>query len=115
MDLINNPLFLIPELAGLVFIIAGLIMKKFPPMSINGIYGYRTSSSMKNQETWTFAQNYASTELLKSGLFLAVSGLVVFIYKPISMVGLLLGFTLLLVVLIVLFIRVEKAIKTKFK
>ena len=29
-------------------------MKK-PPKDINGAYGYRTSMSMKNQDTWAFA------------------------------------------------------------
>ena len=28
---------------------------KKPPKNINGLYGYRTSRSMKNQQTWDFA------------------------------------------------------------
>ena len=32
-------------------------MKK-PPQDINGSYGYRTSMSMKNQDTWQFAHHY---------------------------------------------------------
>jgi len=46
----DNPLFLIPSTSGLIFILAGFIMLKFPPKKINSLYGYRTSSSMKNQE-----------------------------------------------------------------
>lgn len=36
----------------------GWVMEKKPPKKINGIYGYRTSRSMKNQDTWDFAQRY---------------------------------------------------------
>jgi hypothetical protein len=46
----DNPLFLIPSTSGLIFMLAGFIMLKFPPKKINSLYGYRTSSSMKNQE-----------------------------------------------------------------
>ena len=31
---------------------------KTPPKTINFIYGYRTSMSMKNKDTWIFAHNY---------------------------------------------------------
>jgi len=30
-----------------------------PPKKINSIYGYRTSRSMKNEETWEFAHRYS--------------------------------------------------------
>lgn len=30
-----------------------------PPGEINGGYGYRTARSMKNRETWEFAQRYS--------------------------------------------------------
>ena len=36
----------------------GLMFLKKPPSKINGWYGYRTSRSMKNQDTWDFAQSY---------------------------------------------------------
>ena len=31
---------------------------KHPPKTINMVYGYRTSMSMKNKETWDFAHKY---------------------------------------------------------
>ena len=34
----------------------GLRFKKNPPREVNALFGYRTSRSMKNQETWDFAQ-----------------------------------------------------------
>ena len=36
----------------------GLLLTKKPPKKVNGLYGYRTSRSMKNQDTWDFAQRY---------------------------------------------------------
>ena len=36
----------------------GLLLMKKPPSKVNGFYGYRTSRSMKNQDTWDFAQRY---------------------------------------------------------
>ena len=36
----------------------GLLFLKKPPKKVNGWYGYRTSRSMKNQDTWDFAQRY---------------------------------------------------------
>ena len=33
----------------------GRIFQRRPPKRINGIYGYRTARSMKNQATWDFA------------------------------------------------------------
>jgi uncharacterized membrane protein len=35
---------------GVVILIVGIILLLFPPKEINNIYGYRTSSSMRNKE-----------------------------------------------------------------
>ena len=56
----DNPLFLIPVMTGVIFIVAGWIMMKFPPKDINSLYGYRTKNSMKNKERWAFAQKYSA-------------------------------------------------------
>lgn len=42
-------------LVPLIMIGFGWRFMKKPPKDINGIYGYRTSMSMKNQDTWDFA------------------------------------------------------------
>ncbi|EFP61626.1 hypothetical protein DWW36_19370 [Erysipelotrichaceae bacterium AF15-26LB] len=36
-------------------IVFGYIFQKHPPKDINGIYGYRTALSMKNEDTWKTA------------------------------------------------------------
>ena len=46
-------------------LIISLIFLRYPPKEINHYYGYRTKGSMKNQETWDFAQQYSSSLLLK--------------------------------------------------
>lgn len=56
-------------------ILFGKVMIKYPPKKINGIYGYRTRRSMKNQETWDFAHAYCGKLWWKLGwiMFLAVA------------------------------------------
>jgi len=41
-----------------LMIFFGWMFVNNPPEKINSIYGYRTSSSMKSQETWDFAHQY---------------------------------------------------------
>ena len=59
-----------------VMIFGGRMMWKHPPGKINGIIGYRTSRSMKNKETWKFAQEYCGRLWWKIGwLMLAPSAI----------------------------------------
>ena len=51
-------MFISDLLIPLVMIVGGMLMWKRTPKKINGIYGYRTSRSMKNLDTWTFAHRY---------------------------------------------------------
>ena len=44
-------MFVCNLLVPLLMVIFGRIMYKHAPKSINGIYGYRTSMSMKNEDT----------------------------------------------------------------
>lgn len=110
----ENPLFIIPVSSGLIFIIMGFIILKYPPKKINGIYGYRTGSSMKNQERWDFAQIYSAQEIIRLGIILALLGLIGLIYFPNEGIAVALGIGLLLSTVIILLIRVELAIKKKF-
>lgn len=110
----ENPLINITLLVGFIFIIAGFIMFKFPPKKINPLYGYRTNSSMKNQSRWDFAQRYSSKEMMKIGFVLMITSIIGFITNFGSLTNLFLGLGLMVLTMIILFIRVEKAIKTKF-
>lgn len=78
----DSALFLIPILTGIIFTIAGFVMLKYPPKTINSLYGYRTSSSMSNQETWDFAQLYSAKQMIKLGVLLAFCSLIGLYYHP---------------------------------
>lgn len=60
-------------------IIFGLIWQKWPPKTINCIYGYRTKRSMKSQESWNFAHRYAGTIWLYSGVPLLIVSIVLLV------------------------------------
>ncbi len=45
---------------------------KNPPREINPGYGYRTTMSSKNQETWDFAQRYMGEVWYKAGKVLLI-------------------------------------------
>lgn len=61
---------------GILFAIGGLIFKIFPPKKINGVYGYRTNTSMKNQDTWNVAQKYAANSMIILGIVCVVLGFI---------------------------------------
>lgn len=111
---LENDLFLVLFLTGIVFIVVGLFMLKFPPKQINGLYGYRTSSSMKNQERWDFAQIYAAKEMMKIGGIQVIIGLFAQLFSPSEIVGVILGLGFVLLSCVLLAVRVERAIKNKF-
>ncbi len=111
----ENPLFNITFFGGILFIITGFITYKFPPKNINSLYGYRTSNSMENQEKWNFAQKFASKEMMKLGLLLATNCLLSLITKFDGFTNMLIGLCLLILIVILLFFRVESAIKNNFK
>ncbi len=110
-----NSILLIPILTGAIFIIIGLILLKFPPKKINGLYGYRTSSSMKDQERWDFAQNYSAKEIIKLGGLLMLSSLIGLFCKFKESIAIILGVGLLITMVVILLIRVERAIKKNFE
>lgn len=110
----ENPLFLIPFSFGLISIIAGWIMLKYPPKEINGLYGYRTKSSMKNQERWDFSQNYGAKEMIRMGVLSIILSLISFIYVPSENLATFLGLGIMILLVILLIVRVESAIKKQF-
>jgi len=63
-----------PHLVGIIMLLLGLIMTKFPPKKINNWYGYRTASSMKNQQTWDEANRYSAKMMVIMGLILLIAG-----------------------------------------
>jgi uncharacterized membrane protein len=54
----------------LLLSVIAFVFKVFPPKKINYLYGYRTSSSMKNIENWNLANKFSANLLLASMLVL---------------------------------------------
>lgn len=98
----------------------GYVLKKHPPKGINGIYGYRTSRSMKNKETWNFANTYCGNLWWKWGWPLLL--LTILVHLPFMNCSDDTGFSVLClavtagqcVVLIGSIFPVEKALKERF-
>lgn len=110
----ENPLFLCLSLSGVIFVLVGYLAKLFPPKKINQLYGYRTRSSMRSQERWVYAQRVSPREIIRTGflmLLLSLPGL--FLPLP-PFPAMLIGISILLLLIVLMFLRVEKAIKRKF-
>ena len=71
-------IFLMSLLIPLVMIGFGSYFVKKPPSKINLVFGYRTSMSMKNKDTWTFAHNYC-------GKLWQIMGLIMFLFSVVVM------------------------------
>lgn len=56
------------SLVPATMVVIGLVWRKRPPRKINWIYGYRTTWSMKSQETWDFAHRHFSRIWLNTGV-----------------------------------------------
>lgn len=89
-------------------------MLKRPAKKINHYHGYRTGRSMKNQESWDFAQVYAGKELIIAGVWTAIIGISGLFFKMNQILGMFLGMFIVILAIVVLFIRVEKVLKEKF-
>ena len=68
------PLTLI--LSGATFVAVAAIMHRWPPRTINHLYGYRTRASMASQERWDFAQRASAVRSRFWGWVMVALGLV---------------------------------------
>lgn len=65
----------------------GLLWKTHPPQGINGVYGYRTAMSSKNQQTWAFAHACISRLWRRWGLAALVLSLLVYVPGTLALAG----------------------------
>ncbi len=63
-------MLLMDLLIPLTMIALGKLFITKSPRNINPIFGYRTTMSMKNKDTWEFAHKYCGRLWLKCGLVL---------------------------------------------
>lgn len=97
----------------------GWLFQKKPPRRINGVYGYRTARSMKNQETWLFAHKVCGRLWFRLGLLLlpvSVCAMLPALGRSVNAVGIwcCMVETVQLVVLIGSIFPVERALKRTF-
>ncbi|MBC6972347.1 SdpI family protein [Bacillus sp. Xin] len=98
-------------LIGIIFILTALILQKNPPTDINAVYGYRTKRSMKNKDLWNAGNRYSAEVMKQNGVFMILVG---------SVIGLLFKYThttivilsLMIILIIHMFVKVEKKLKT---
>ncbi|WLD22799.1 SdpI family protein [Flavobacterium dauae] len=96
---------------GILFILAGAILYVFPPKKINGLYGYRTASSMKNQQKWDFAQTYSAKIMMLTGLIFTLIAPSKGLFKTNESTDLAIGMFCTIVGSILMIVVVEKALK----
>lgn len=106
-------------LGPLTMLIFGWRFLKKPPKKINGAYGYRTTRSMKNQQTWDFAHQVCGRLWLRAGavmLPLSLLAMLPALGQGVEVTGLWLAgvVTIQMVVMLATIFPVEGALKRKF-
>ena len=102
-----------------VMIVAGRLMWKRGPKTVNGFIGYRTNRSMKNMDTWKFAHVYCGRLWWKVGWFLIVPTILAHVafYKSSSSDVSILSLAIVSVQVVALLLTIpptERALKEKF-
>ena len=64
--------FILAEVLPVICFVFGIILHKHEPKQINYLFGYRTARSMKNDDTWRFANNLLGRIWLWGGAVLIV-------------------------------------------
>ncbi|ADY54124.1 hypothetical protein Pedsa_3595 [Pseudopedobacter saltans DSM 12145] len=108
------PSFYLLASSGVIFIICGLILIKYPPKSINAFYGYRTRSSMKTLERWNFSQVYSAREMIRLGSIMLIISLISLISPLSDLFNMITCLATLALACIALIFKTERAIKKKF-
>ena len=109
-----NPLALILVCGGLIFVAAGYIQQKFPPKKINHFYGYRTRKSMRDQESWDFAQTYSARQMQKMGAGITLLGGLVWLIDIHSIWSIGAGITLFILCPLLMMVKIEMELKKRF-
>lgn len=100
-------------MVGPIFIVCGFILMRFPPKTINSLYGYRTSFSMKNQDTWDVAQKYGGYSMIVLGIANGIFGGWAAI-QPLIVNGLIAQMIFLLIGVVVMLVVDEKHLSKIF-
>lgn len=106
-------------LIPIVMLIGGWIMWKHTPQDINYLIGYRTEHSMKNIDTWNFANKYCGRLWFKLGLIMLILSIIFIISfyatsNDILNVAVLIIMAIQCIVIVVSIFPTEKALKRNF-
>ncbi len=112
-------MFIVTMLVPLIMIIFGARFEKKVPKEINAVFGYRTTMSMKNKETWQFAHKYIGKLWKMCGwLVLLISAVVIIVScgKDIAAVSIIGGITCTVQIIVMLctIIPTEIVLKKNF-
>jgi len=66
---------------------------------------------MKNQENWDLAQKYSTQEMIRGGLIIIAFALSGMVYSASTLIDSIAGTLLMVILIILLFIRTESALK----
>jgi uncharacterized membrane protein len=113
-NVMTNPLVLILSICGLIFLLAGFIQQRFQPKKINHLYGYRTSNSMKSQESWDFAQDYSAKKMMKTGAYITVLGLLAYSIDFQHLWSVLTALVIVTISPLLMLLQVETELKKRF-
>lgn len=72
-------LLLMVLLTPAIMLIFGALWQTKPPKEVNGIYGYRTTRSMKSKEAWDYAHKYFGKLWIKSGVITMILSIIAMI------------------------------------
>ena len=106
-------------LMPLIMIVFGYVFLKGAPKTISHLYGYRTTMSMKNRDTWEFAHSHCGKLWRRIGwvlLVISVAVMLAVMGKAAEIVGLV-GCALCVVQVIVIIASIfptERALKKTF-
>lgn len=83
----------------------------FPLKKINGIYGYKTVTSMASQKNWDIAQKYSAQLMILFGGILSIISFLLELLNVDKKTATSLSFLLIALLLILLFYEVERKLK----
>jgi uncharacterized membrane protein len=103
-------------LAGIIFLLVGRLMRRYPPKWPNYFYGYRTMSSLKTKETFDAANTFSTAFMIKYGKGLIAFGIIssIFFHEKYWWLFLSAGMGALVGCVIALVYKTEKFLKENF-
>jgi len=106
-------------LIPVIMIVFGMLFSKKIPKTINALFGYRTTRSMKNEDTWAFAHHFIGRIWTKLGIIILILSLLMMILlynkeiEIIALYGVILTFFQLALMIIPIY-KTEKELRLTF-